>query len=566
MLSPVQKIKLTFHFTQMIKVCARLIVFWSTILFFSFEVLAQQATVNTVWNDYERVLQASGFVAPHNLSDQPYSYRYWEKMYENYDHPWSALHLPYKNVTKGEHWGITLYSPETGMYWRNRRPGGINDGAIWQGKGLTTYFSTGIHGRYRFISAAFQPQFIYTENRNYPLSRYPARSEFSEYGSPFYNIDLPQRFGNTSFTTYDPGPSFIRVDSKGFEAGLSNEHRWWGPAVHYPILMSNNAPGFWHYFAGTSEPKDIYIGNLEATIIWGKLWESDYFDEHWFNDERYITGMSISFTPKVTPGLTIGLSRVFYRVLPPEGIPVRDLFKVFEGFTKVGFSSSDNQAGDDRYSQMASIHGRWVFPESGFEIYGEYARNDHSWDFRDLIGEPEHSRAYMIGFQKSFMLSESRILAINAELVQTEASKTRNFRTDSSYYTHYIVTQGYTHRGQLLGFGHGPGANAQRLEAKYYFEKGRLSAWARRAVFDNDFFYRSDIMLQEPENSGMQKYWLHNFEVGGGVSIVYFFNRYEAEVGLELTKEFNEDFLYQNDLVHATFQFRMRYLIGASSN
>jgi hypothetical protein len=101
--------------------------------------------------------------------------------------------------------------------------------------------------------------------------------------------------------------------------------------------------------------------------------------------------------------------------------------------------------------------GSWVFPESGFEIYGEYARNDHSWDFRDLLGEPEHSRAYMIGFQKSFNLAHGRLLAINAELVQTEASKTRNIRTDATYYTHYIVTQGYTHKGQLLGLGHGPG-------------------------------------------------------------------------------------------------------------
>jgi hypothetical protein len=536
---------------------------WCTSLMLFSEVNAQQSSINTAWSDYERVLQTSGIVDLHNLSDQPYSYRYIEEMDEHYSHPWAALYQPYKHLAEGEHWELSLYSPETGLFWRNRRPGGINNGAVWQGRGATSYVTSGLYGRYRFISAAFRPQFIAVENRDFPLSRYPARSAHSEYGSPFYNIDLPQRFGDSSYTLLDPGPSYIRADVRGFEAGLSNENRWWGPAVHYPILMSSHAPGFWHYFAGTSEPKDIYIGDLEATVIWGKLLESDYFDEHWFNDERYITGMTISFTPRVTPGLTIGLSRVFYRVLPPEGIRPGELFKVFEGFVKAGFSSSDNQAGDDRYSQMASIHGRWVFPESGFEIYGEYARNDHSWDFRDLLGEPEHSRAYMIGFQKTFNLADNRILALNAELVQTEASKTRNIRTDATYYTHYIVTQGYTHRGQLLGVGHGPGANSQRLEAKYYFEQGRLKAWARRSVFDNDFLYRSDRMMQEPENLGMQKYWLHNFEVGGGISAVYFFNRFETEAGLELVKEFNEDFLYRNDLMHVALQFRLRYLISS---
>jgi hypothetical protein len=61
-------------------------------------------------------------------------------------------------------------------------------------------------------------------------------------------------------------PAISGREVKGFEAGLTNENRWWGPALHYPIVMSSHAPGFWHYFAGTSEPKDIYIGDLEATL------------------------------------------------------------------------------------------------------------------------------------------------------------------------------------------------------------------------------------------------------------------------------------------------------------
>jgi hypothetical protein len=70
-------------------------------------------------------------------------------------------------------------------------------------------------------------------------------------------------------------------------------------------------------------------------------------------------------------------------------------------------------------------------------------------------------------------------------------------------------------------------------------------------------------MMNEPENRGMQKYWLHNFEIGGGISAVYFFNRFETEAGLELVKEFNEDFLYRNDLMHVALQFRLRYLISS---
>jgi len=117
-------------------------------------------------------------------------------------------------------------------------------------------------------------------------------------------------------------------------------------------------------------------------LIWGKLLESDYFDAQSFNDERYITGFTIAFNPKPVPNLTLGFSRVYYRTLPPEGLPVSDLFRVFEAFTKSSFTTDENLSGDDDFSQMLSLYGRWVFPDSGFELYGEWSRNDHSWDLR----------------------------------------------------------------------------------------------------------------------------------------------------------------------------------------
>lgn len=526
-------------------------------------VSGQGTGIQDIWSVYNRAMQTEGLTPVQNVSNQPYQFSYLHQPDSISVHPWTEINLPHEPIYNGSQFTIGFYSPEYRTYWRNLKPGGINDGAIWQGRGFTSSLSTGFYLQYRFLSASVSPILIYNQNRDFELSRYPARDGLSEYGSPFYNIDNPQRFGDSTFWTLDPGPSYIKANVKGFEAGLSNQNRWWGPANYYPILMSNSAPGFWHLFAGTDGPMDIYIGDLEATIIWGKLMESSYYDNEGYNDERYLTGLNLLYNPGFVENLTLGFSRVFYRVLPPEGIPISDLFKTFEALAKVNFSSDSNTGGDDKYSQMLSLHVRWVFPESGFEVYGEFAKNDHSWDMRDVIGEPEHSRAYMLGFQKSFPLAGADFLLVNAEIVQGEASKTRNFRTDATYYTHYIVRQGYTQRGQIIGVGYDAGSNSQILNSSYYFEKGKVSGWVRRTVFNNDHLYRSDKMLEQPENSGIQKFWLHNFELGGGASIVYFFDNLETELGFELMREFNEDFLYKNDKTHLAINFRIRYKLSS---
>src|SRR5699024_10219580 len=97
-------------------------------------------------------------------------------------------------------------------------------------------------------------------------------------------IDWPQRFGDNSVRSNELGQSYVRFDAYGLAAGVSTENLWWGPAQRYPILMSNTAPGFPHIFAGTGRPLDIYIGKLELEAIWGRLSESDYFDNDPDND------------------------------------------------------------------------------------------------------------------------------------------------------------------------------------------------------------------------------------------------------------------------------------------
>jgi hypothetical protein len=76
--------------------------------------------------------------------------------------------------------------------------------------------------------------------------------------------------------------------------------------------------------------------------------------------------------------------------------------------------------GSDPDNQIMTAFARWQFPEAGFEVYGEYGRNDHYQNRRDLRLQPDHARAYMMGFIKVFEVSQNRLLAINAEVTQIE--------------------------------------------------------------------------------------------------------------------------------------------------
>ncbi|MDR8392025.1 capsule assembly Wzi family protein [Aliifodinibius sp. S!AR15-10] len=478
------------------------------------------------------------------------------------DHPWSDRTAGAIGSYSTGKFQIAPYDVEFQNYWQSREPANGRDGAVWQGRGFTNALSTGFFMRYGAFSAGIRPTLIFTQNRSFELSPYEGSSSRSPYAYPLGNIDWPQRFGDGSFWRLDAGQSFIRADYHGWASGISNETMWWSPALQNALLLSDNAPGFSHFFIGTTEPKNIHIGHLQTKLFWGKLWESDYFDSNPENNERYITGGRIAFTPKPVPGLTVGINRIYYETIPPEGIPARDLLKVFEAFTKVNFSGDTNPGGNDEADQLISIFGSWIFPDSGLEIYGEWARTDHSWNWRDFITEPDHSRGYTIGLQKVFQLPENRMLSMNAELTQLEASKTGLFRGFPTFYVHGRVNQGYTNRGQLLGASIGPGSSSQYVGASYYFGNGKVQLWTQRVALNNDFLYSRSDMIAQQNSSSTNRYWLHNIEMRVGSSITYFYKQFETKIGLTVRRELNDDYLYKNDQFHVGLQLSLRYRLS----
>jgi hypothetical protein len=377
-----------------------------------------------------------------------------------------------------------------------------NDGALFGGRGLSTQLLAGLRLRWGALSAQVAPLAAWQQNRawNVPPSLAPGLSPFA---NPFNVgvIDLPLRMGPTDFWTLDAGRSWVRLDAFGAAAGLSTENLWWGPGLRNALLMSATAAGFPHLFAGTGRPVDVWIGKLEAQLVWGRLAESRWFDANPANDHRLFEALTLGFEPAFAPGLFLGLARVF--VFPDDRVRARHwldplLQPVFKGMlTSAGSdgSSSDNQ--------LTSLMARWAFPAAGLEIHGEWARDDHAWGITDLLMEPGHSQAWLLGLQKLFPAGE-RLWRLHAELAHTfEMSPDNPTRGTPVFYTHGAEVHGYTHRGQMLGAGIGPQADAQFLAVDRIEGAGRLGVFAERLVRNERWFYEN-VAATNPKRHDLQ--------------------------------------------------------------
>lgn len=322
-----------------------------------------------------------------------------------------------------------------------------DNGALWAGRGSSGLLRAGVAARWRGISAAFVPEIAWWQNDAY-------RTRGNTGGHPFYSLDLPQRLGTSAGSEISFGQSFVQVQGWSVAAGLSNENLWSGPANRYPILHGASAPGYPHLFAGSQRPLDLRIALVEVRAVLGWTQESAAFDPEPDNDFASLFGWGVALRPRGIEWLEVGVQRILI-------FPVASRFTI-DSDNIIGFvaPSDTNRVG----SELAGIYGRVRLPESGFELYGEWAREDRfaTW-LEDFFPEPDHSQGFMLGVRKIFPLDHGSV-ALHGELVDLQEQSERREgagRPLPVFYAHGEPPKGYTHRGQILGASVGPGADAQ---------------------------------------------------------------------------------------------------------
>lgn len=386
---------------------------------------------------------------------------------------------------------LRIYGPEWFNSYNTAAPFGQNDGALWQGRGYNTSFTAGARLEAYGFELTFKPQVSFSQNKYFDIMTSAYTSEYGYFWSygKCIGCDAPQRFGDSSFWTFDWGDSEIRYTFYNFTVGFGTQIPWLGPAHENPILGSNNAPSYPKLDFGLRRTAitipwvNWYIGDLEFRYWLGYLSESDYFDDNEENDHNMITGLTISFAPSLLPGLTIGVNKI-------NVCKWMDHYYWYVNPFYVGNAQTKGLGEDGKASVIAS----WLFDKAGAEVYAEVGVDDFLPDglkFYEYARYPFHTLAYTVGLKKSFDISKKNKVygMLNFEWNCTELSEDFQMWHKYNFGFHSEISQGYTNRGQWLGSGIGYGGNSQVLSFTIYSPHGFDKLLIGRNNPDNNYIF-----------------------------------------------------------------------------
>ncbi|MGE3820246.1 MAG: hypothetical protein AB7I30_12570, partial [Isosphaeraceae bacterium] len=243
--------------------------------------------------------------------------------------------------------------------YRSAYPVDRNNGAVWEGRGVSGGASGGFRWSGGPLEVVVGPTVSFQANRSFAIA--PSQDPLQY---PFHAVDLPQRLGTASFWTIDPGQTAAELAIGRVGAAISWEDLWWGPARRYPLLLSNTGPGSPHVLVGARRPLAIGIGTVRVQGLAARLDASRFFAPA-DQGARLMTGLFAEFYPSIAPGLGFGFAALDHTLW--SAAPSRAAWTF-------GFSSDGVEADDALLSLTAS----WTMPESGLELYGEFGREE-SW-------------------------------------------------------------------------------------------------------------------------------------------------------------------------------------------
>ena len=491
--------------------------------------------LGTPWDDLVRAGVLTGAVAPSPGVLRRGGARV-ERLCAESNLPWAARAGSAASAAVGPgeagRDGLRIIPLRLDAAWNAKYPSGGNDGLLWAGRGLSSMLSGGVAFRKGVVSGALAPEVAWSENRAFDLVPNGQTGDL-RFRDPWYGdgIDLPQRFGDSTYTKAHFGQSYLRVDAFNVAAGISTENRWHGPGLRNSLTLSNAGPGFPHLFVGTSRPANIWIGTAEALVFWGRLERTRYLSNP---THPLLQGLLVDYTPRWVPGLTVGASRLYLQVW--DGLGAKDWLGIFQSPRKADLVGQYGSGGDNpKDNQLLSLFFRWAFPSSQLQIYGEWGREDHESTLEDVIREPDHSQAHIIGLEKIFMVKGDRWVRVQAELTGLQEKRPlANQRGVPVWYIHGNDLS-FTNRGQLLGAWIGPGADSQTLAVDVFSPGGRIGGFVERVRRHDDIYWSQ----MEPVLG--QRH--HDVEMAGGVRQVLFAGPVDVSWEASAAYRWERDFL-----------------------
>lgn len=551
--------------------------------------LFSQEALKSVEEEYYDFLSLTGIVERPTLGYRTLSDSEWKFVEESAtdidengvvvnapaaQHPWQNNNLGIKRTLwqgeEGKNWftrgfehslKLKIYGPEWYNSYNTAAPYGQNDGALWQGKGYNSSLTGGARLEAFGFEVTVKPQVSFSQNLsfdyiapNYDGSNYEGKAaEYGYYGVRY--IDAPQRFGDSAFWNYDWGDTEIRWSWKSFTTGFGTQTIWLGPAKLNPIIHSNNAASYPKFDIGLRKTAlymphfNWHLGDIEARAWWGRLSESEYFDNDSSNNHNLISGLSINYQfPGIFKGFSVGFNRIMLSKW--NDINAYSLFRIYV---------PKMNGGSDEADQRFSLTFDYIFPKIGFELYLEWARNDFSPNMDYIIRYPYHTQAWTFGAEKTFNFSKQYGLKILLELTYLEnsADYDRLINWYTTFYCHGEITQGHTNRGQWLGAGIGTGGNSQYLGAEFFYPKGSLTLFVQRRNPDLD--YTMYIASRDQKDTGVAERNIRAI-LDFGLSAKYFLSENLIITGKYVFEDEHNP-IYENDRISRSSAHRFNNII-----
>jgi hypothetical protein len=391
----------------------------------------------------------------------------------------------------------------------HKRPYSSGEYGMIPARGWQSFLSSGFKGNFSFLHLQIQPEFVSAQNK--PFKGFPDTFPTEVIGARFFywNFgDNPERFGSKSYNKFFLGQSYVSLRYKAFELGVGTKNIWWGPGQWNSLIFSNNAPGFPHFSFNTTKPAKTFLGSFEGHVIIGRLESSGQsptqnyeLNASYFSplnkDWRYLNGLMLSYTPKWIPTLSFGYTRTYQYYNAERPNDLKGWLPILEPMAKVNVFTNGNSViyDDRRQSQQISIFGRYRSSKAHAEVYFQFGRRDHALNWREFILNPEHARAYQVGFVKLARLTHTRkLLQIRGEITHQQESVNRylryNLNGGLTWHTHGQV-RGFTNYGQPLGVGIGTGSNVKTLEISLVEDWKKWGLLFEHLENNQDFYYRA---------------------------------------------------------------------------
>lgn len=390
-----------------------------------------------------------------------------------------------------------------------------NDGAMIPAKGGQQYFNAGINLKWKQFEVQIAPEFVAAQNLSFEgFSADMDPVQWKDYYRFYNHIELPERLSNQPYNKFFGGQSFLKYKFNNTVIQFSTANKWWGPGYRNALVLSNNAGGFPHLSLANQKPIQTKIGAFNYEFIWGQLRNSNdppplsylSFRGNKLNapkDDRVrvFQGMHMNYTPKWFSNLTLGLEQSFVQYsgeLSGLGayLPIKNIVHRLPNDLPV------------QPIILTAFYFNYQLPAVQARLYGEFGWNLNHTTARNFMVQPDKGLASVLGFSKIFPSTKNHYWEFLAEMTNLQLqTRAEQFSTGvpPSWYLGAYVRQGYTHNGQVVGAGIGPGATSQTIELNWRKAKNRIGLSAERRLHNNDFYVYSFT------NSGDYRRWYVDF-------------------------------------------------------